>query len=233
MTVNWAECINTDGTTKNIDDIRNNKVNRSNCAFAVAKPNKLISQSITTSETKAVLTKDEEKDYSFISLCGIIDDIYNRLKTKDSAIIGTYSDDSLFLKPNENFVLKEFCLLSDNFIPDVNKNYSATELLSYKRTTFKDYFNSSTSMQKNNKFYYNIVESMQEDERIKRISGQIKELKENEFLISDVRFTISDEVYNCLKDLYKNNCEIECLGYRINCLKLNEKVFKPIAIYIN
>ena len=86
---------------------------------------------------------------------------------------------------------------------------------------------------KNNKFYYNIVESMQEDERIKRISGQIKELKENEFFISDVRFTISDEVYNCLKDLYKNNCEIECLGYRINCLKLNEKVFKPIAIYIN
>lgn len=154
MTVNWAECINTDGTTKNIDDIRNNKVNRSNCAFAVAKPNKLISQSITTSETKAVLTKDEEKDYSFISLCGIIDDIYNRLKIKGSAIVGTYSDNSLFLKPNENFVLKEFCLLSDNFIPDVNKNYSATELLSYKRTSFKDYFNSSTSMQKNNKFYY-------------------------------------------------------------------------------
>lgn len=85
---------------------------------------------------------------------------------------------------------------------------------------------------KNNNFYYNIVEKIPMDDRIKLISGIIKNLNKDNFYIDNIKFVINDEVYNKLIELYNNYCEIQCLGYKINCLNSDYDVYKPIAIYI-
>lgn len=85
---------------------------------------------------------------------------------------------------------------------------------------------------KNNNFYYNIIEKVNEDNRIKKVTGRITTLEKTHFYMNDVKFIISEEAYNSLNELYENACEINCLVYKINCLNSDVDVFKVIAIYI-
>lgn len=85
---------------------------------------------------------------------------------------------------------------------------------------------------KNNNFYYNIVEKIPEDSRIKSLKGNITNLGEKLFYLNNDKFIINKEAYESLQELFENNCEVICLGYKINCLNSNYNVWKPIAIYI-
>ena len=86
---------------------------------------------------------------------------------------------------------------------------------------------------KNNNFYYNIVEKIQEDNRIKIITGRINKLDNKSFFIQNNKFIINEECKCRLADLYENACEISCLAYKINCLDSEIDVFKTIAVYID
>jgi len=85
---------------------------------------------------------------------------------------------------------------------------------------------------KNNNFYYCIAEKIKEDTRIKRIVGRIDSLNKTNFNIYNNKFIINEEAYNSLIEIFENQCEVECLGYKINCLNALNDVFKIIAIYI-
>lgn len=85
---------------------------------------------------------------------------------------------------------------------------------------------------KNNNFYYCIAEKIKEDNRIKTISGRIYNLNKTSFYIDKNKFIINEEAYNSLVEMFENQCEIKCLGYKINCLNASNDIFKTIAIYI-
>ncbi len=86
---------------------------------------------------------------------------------------------------------------------------------------------------KNNNFYYNIVEKIPEDNRIKIISGKISKLDSTSFFIENSKFIINEECKIRLVELFENSCEISCLAYKINCLNSEYDVFKTIAVYID
>jgi hypothetical protein len=88
------------------------------------------------------------------------------------------------------------------------------------------------SIIKNNKFYYSIVEKINQDDRIKIKNGVIDNLNRKFFYIENNKFIINEEVYNLLQVFFENNCSIQCVGYKINCLEANFDVFEVIAIYI-
>lgn len=85
---------------------------------------------------------------------------------------------------------------------------------------------------KNNNFYYNIIEKIPEDSRIKVLSGKMRELSSTSFYIDENKFIINEEGHNKLKELFENSCEVSCIAYKINCLNADFDVFKTIAIYI-
>lgn len=85
---------------------------------------------------------------------------------------------------------------------------------------------------KNNNFYYNIVEKIPNDNRVKLISGKIKILDKSKFYLDNAKVIINEEAYTKLTELFENACDIKCLGYKINCLNEEHDVYKPIAIYI-
>jgi len=85
---------------------------------------------------------------------------------------------------------------------------------------------------KNNKFYYNILENVSEDERLRKIVGIIEKIEDDEFIINGDKFIIDKKECTELEEIYANNCEVNVLGYKINCLNLDKNIFKVIAIYI-
>lgn len=85
---------------------------------------------------------------------------------------------------------------------------------------------------KNNNFYYNIIENIKIDDRVKSVSGLISEIKDGRFIINQSRFLISLQGQEKLVELYNNFCNVTCLGYKINCLNAQTDVFKTIAVYI-
>ena len=97
----------------------------------------------------------------------------------------------------------------------------------------KKYINiEDISNKKNNSFYYNILEKIPLDNRIKEIRGKITNLEETGFNIEANRFLMEDSIYNTVKELYENICDIVVIGYKINCLNEEHDVFKIIAVYI-
>ena len=85
---------------------------------------------------------------------------------------------------------------------------------------------------KNNQFYYDILEKLPLDNRIKEVKGKITSLSEISFNIQDNKFLIDDTLYGMLKELYENVCDIVVMGYKINCLNQEYDIFKIITIYI-
>ena len=85
---------------------------------------------------------------------------------------------------------------------------------------------------KNNSFYYDILERIPFDTRIKEIKGKITELTNTSFNIENNKFLIDKDIYNSLVELYENACDIVIVGYKINCLNADYDVFKLITIYI-
>lgn len=85
---------------------------------------------------------------------------------------------------------------------------------------------------KNNNFYYNIVENIKTDKRIKNINGMISQINDGSFMIGDNKFLIASEGQERLIELYNNSCSVTCLGYKINCLNSTNDVFKTIAVFI-
>lgn len=85
---------------------------------------------------------------------------------------------------------------------------------------------------KNNNFYYNIVENIKPDKRIKTINGMISQISDGYFIIEKNKFLVSSEAQNRLIELHNNSCDVTCLGYKINCLDMPNDVFKTIAVFI-
>ncbi len=85
---------------------------------------------------------------------------------------------------------------------------------------------------KNNNFYYNILENLKEDNRVKNTIGRITKLDDGCFYIGEDKYIISSEGSKMLLELFDNNCELTCVGFKINCLNSQYNVFKTIAIYI-
>ncbi len=98
---------------------------------------------------------------------------------------------------------------------------------------FKRYINiEDISNIKNNNFYYSILENIPEDSRIKRKIGRIKELQEGYFKIGKDKFLIDSQSQDILKEEFDNECDITCIGYKINCLNSEFDIYKTIAVYI-
>lgn len=85
---------------------------------------------------------------------------------------------------------------------------------------------------KNNSFYYNIIEKLPIDNRIKKIEGRIGELTQRSFNIGINKFLINEEIYQSLVEIFENGCDICVIGFKINCLNAQNDVFRTIAIYI-
>lgn len=85
---------------------------------------------------------------------------------------------------------------------------------------------------KNNKFYYEILEKIPFDNRLKKNVGRIKELENNSFYIGSNKYLIDDRIYKDLIELFENSCEVNVIGYKINCLNETYDVFKVVCIYI-
>lgn len=85
---------------------------------------------------------------------------------------------------------------------------------------------------KNNNFYYNIIDKLPIDDRIKKIEGRISELTQRYFMMGTNRFLINEEIYQDLVEIFENGCDICIIGYKINCLNAENDVFRTIAIYI-
>ena len=85
---------------------------------------------------------------------------------------------------------------------------------------------------KNNCFYYNILEKIPLDNRIKMTSGIISKLTDNSFYIGKNKYLIDKDISQNLLELYENICEITVIGYKMNCLKSDIDIFKVIGIYI-
>lgn len=85
---------------------------------------------------------------------------------------------------------------------------------------------------KNNSFYYNIVEKLPIDNRIKKIEGRISELTQRSFNMGINKFLINEEIYKNLIEIFENGCDICVIGFKINCLNAQNDVFRTIAIYI-
>ena len=85
---------------------------------------------------------------------------------------------------------------------------------------------------KNNCFYYNILEKIPLDDRIKRNSGIISKLTDNNFYIGKDKYLINKDIFSDLYELYENICEITVIGYKMNCKNSDIDIFKVIGIYI-
>ncbi len=85
---------------------------------------------------------------------------------------------------------------------------------------------------KNNCFYYNILEKIPLDNRIKMASGIISKLTDNSFYIGQNKYLIDKDISSSLLELYENICEITVIGYKMNCLNSDIDIFKVISIYI-
>lgn len=85
---------------------------------------------------------------------------------------------------------------------------------------------------KNNCFYYNILEKIPLDDRIKLNSGIISKLTDNNFYIGKDKYLINKEIFSDLYELYENICEITVIGYKMNCKNSDIDIFKVIGIYI-
>lgn len=97
----------------------------------------------------------------------------------------------------------------------------------------KRYINiEDVSSMKNNKFYYDILEKIPLDNRLKKNTGKIKELKNNSFYIRRDKYLIDEETYKNLIEFFENSCDITVVGYKINCLNEFFDVYKVICIYI-
>lgn len=97
----------------------------------------------------------------------------------------------------------------------------------------KRYINiEDVSSVKNNNFYYNIIENIKPDKRIRSISGIISKIDNGCFMIEKDKFLIDIQGQEKLVELYNNSCSVTCIGYKINCLNSPNDVFKTIAIFI-
>lgn len=85
---------------------------------------------------------------------------------------------------------------------------------------------------KNNNFYYTIVSLLEEDNRIKKVEGKIKEIKEEYMVVDNDIFILDLNEQKELKKLFEYKSSLTLLGYKINDLKSKYDVFKTIAIYI-
>ena len=85
---------------------------------------------------------------------------------------------------------------------------------------------------KNNCFYYNILESIPLDDRVKKTTGIISKFTEKNFFIGKNKYLIDKDIYMDLYDIYENICEITVIGYKMNCQSSDIDIFKVISIYI-
>lgn len=86
---------------------------------------------------------------------------------------------------------------------------------------------------KNNSFYYSVIETLKEDNRIKKINGKIVDINEKCFCVGEDKFILDLNNQNELNMLLEYNCDLTFLGYKINSLKAKYDVLKTIAIYID
>lgn len=86
---------------------------------------------------------------------------------------------------------------------------------------------------KNNNLYFNIIESIVEDNRIKCISGVIKVINEdNTFVINDYTIIYNDECAEKIIELEKYKCNINCFVFELNCLQNSAFVGKLLTIFL-
>lgn len=85
---------------------------------------------------------------------------------------------------------------------------------------------------KNNSFYYAIIESIKEDERIKIKKGLIENIENDYIVVGEDKFILDSTVQNGLNKLFEYKCSLTLLGYKINDLRNKYDVLKTIAIYI-
>lgn len=85
---------------------------------------------------------------------------------------------------------------------------------------------------KKNKLYYDIIDKLTFDNRVKKLNGKITELNEKYFKMDENKFLINKEIYDKLIDIYENSCDITTIGYKINCLNAENDIFRVISIYI-
>lgn len=88
------------------------------------------------------------------------------------------------------------------------------------------------SMIKNNGFYYKIIENLEEDKRVKNITGIVENIVDNTFYISNNKVIIDKEEKGTIDEIREYKCELNVLGYRINCIEEKEAIYKAIALYI-
>ncbi len=85
---------------------------------------------------------------------------------------------------------------------------------------------------KNNSFYYEILEKIPLDNRVKLNTGNIQEITDKYFILNDNKYLVDKDIISNIEELYENTCELNVIGYKINCMDLPNDVYKIIAIYI-
>lgn len=80
-------------------------------------------------------------------------------------------------------------------------------------------------------FYYNLIENINTDDRLKIKNGVIEKAEENAFYIGQDKYIISDKK-DLINEILENKCLVNIVCYKINRIEDINGVYKVIAIFI-
>lgn len=70
---------------------------------------------------------------------------------------------------------------------------------------------------KNNSLYFNIVENIVEDNRIKNVHGIITDILDNNlFVIDNIKIIYDKEIFDLIHEMFEYKCDVNCLLFVLN-----------------